>query len=360
MSYSDDDFFVLSSSCQITRGYNRSLIQDFERNISNIISNEYYDLIKEIDRARISDSLKIIDEDSHIFFRKFLDFMFDSEYALFVDNIDFFPIKSDELNDEHVILKDCIIEIDKSNFDTKIFESNLDQLNKLSCEDIQIWLISESDKPFVKKILDIASSYDFLCIELSITNSNNFDRTFLISLLEDYACVSKIFLFDSEKSTIYDYIKDDEGYYPLLIGQLIYVGHPLNANSCGIINFENLSFGVEHQFSVNKKFNGCLYKKLAIDSQGNLKNCPHLEQSFGKQNISEVLKKPLFQKKWLIKKDDIKVCQDCEFRYNCTDCRAFITSEHDDLSKPLKCGYNPYTNVWESWSDKSILKQEVN
>ena len=29
-----------------------------------------------------------------------------------------------------------------------------------------------------------------------------------------------------------------------------------------------------------------------------------------------------------------------------------------DLSKPLKCGYNPYTNEWADWSTNP-LKQET-
>ena len=53
-----------------------------------------------------------------------------------------------------------------------------------------------------------------------------------------------------------------------------------------------------------------------------------------------------FKKLWGLKKDKIHVCMDCEYRYACTDCRAFIEDPEDILSKPLKCGYNPYTGKW--------------
>lgn len=28
-------------------------------------------------------------------------------------------------------------------------------------------------------------------------------------------------------------------------------------------------------------------------------------------------------------------------------------------SKPLKCGYNPYTNVWEEWSTNPVKEDAI-
>ena len=64
--------------------------------------------------------------------------------------------------------------------------------------------------------------------------------------------------------------------------------------------------------------------------------------------LQEALEKPGFKDLWNIKKDDIDVCKDCEFRHICTDCRAFIKDENDIYSQPAKCGYNPYIAKWES------------
>ncbi|HLT42986.1 MAG TPA: hypothetical protein VKZ95_09805, partial [Sphingobacteriaceae bacterium] len=43
----------------------------------------------------------------------------------------------------------------------------------------------------------------------------------------------------------------------------------------------------------------------------------------------------------------VDVCKDCEFRYICQDCRAYLKNSDDLYSKPLKCTYNPYEGVWE-------------
>lgn len=344
MSYNLTDYFVLSSSCVITKGYNRSLIHDFSRNSSNLITNEYFDLIEYLDRKRIEDVISEVDNDSKAFFFDFLNFMYENEYALFVNNIELFPKKSDELYDDHVILKDCIIEIDK-NTDFELLLNNLEQLDQLNCEDIQVWIKGKVDKVSIIRYLDVINDYDFLCVELCIENLDNVEREYFIEIIDKYAPISKIYLFNSPEAKIYEYISEYENQYPMLMGQIIYINHPLNANNCGIINFENLSFGVETQFKINKKFNGCLYKKLVIDAKGNIKNCPYIANKIQYKSIKEALSDEEFKKLWLIKKDDIEVCKDCEFRYNCTDCRAF-TVKDNIYSKPLKCNYNPYTNEW--------------
>ncbi|MNR02411.1 hypothetical protein D3C85_1182610 [compost metagenome] len=78
----------------------------------------------------------------------------------------------------------------------------------------------------------------------------------------------------------------------------------------------------------------------------------------GDTRLADVLANPEFKKNWLLNKDSITVCKDCEFRHVCTDCRAYVEQPQDRYSKPLKCGYDPYANVWEDWAT-SPLKQEA-
>lgn len=72
-------------------------------------------------------------------------------------------------------------------------------------------------------------------------------------------------------------------------------------------------------------------------------------------SISDVIKKNEFQALWKLKKDDVLVCKDCEFRYMCTDCRAYLSNPQDIYSKPLKCGYNPYTAEWNEWQKQEFV-----
>ncbi len=344
MNYNLSDYFLLSSSCAITKGYKRSLIHDFSRNISNLISNEYFDLIEYLNRKKIENVMLEVEDDSKDFFFDFLNFMYDNEYALFVNDIKLFPKKSDEIHDNHVIVKDCIIEI-SNNIDIDLFVNNVKQLDELNCENLQIWFKGRKNFKDIINYLDLINNHDFLCVELIIEYANNIQREFLINLIDKYASISKIFIFNSPDAYINEYISEYENQHSMLMGQIIYINHPLDANNCGIINFESLTFGVETQFKINKKFNGCLYKKLIIDAKGNIKNCPYLTNKAEYNNLKDALNDDDFKRLWFIKKDEIEVCKDCEFRYNCTDCRAF-TIENNIYSKPLKCNYNPYTNEW--------------
>jgi len=118
--------------------------------------------------------------------------------------------------------------------------------------------------------------------------------------------------------------------------------------SCGKINkdyFDSTSEGIRE----SKDHNSCLRGKISIDINGQIKNCPSMITSFGhfeETNFDEVISNPSFNKQWNINKDSISVCRDCEYRYVCTDCRAF-TESGELFGKPLKCRYNPYKGVWE-------------
>jgi len=87
-----------------------------------------------------------------------------------------------------------------------------------------------------------------------------------------------------------------------------------------------------------------------------------MKQSFGNikdTTLEDALKKRGFKKYWNINKDKIKVCQDCEFRYICTDCRAYLEDPKDIYSKPLKCGYDPYTGKWSEWSTNPLKQKAI-
>ena len=63
-------------------------------------------------------------------------------------------------------------------------------------------------------------------------------------------------------------------------------------------------------------------------------------------NLLKIIKTNDFRKFWTVKKDDVDVCKDCEFRYICLDCRAYLSDPNNIYSKPQKCNYDPYNNIW--------------
>jgi SPASM domain peptide maturase of grasp-with-spasm system len=131
--------------------------------------------------------------------------------------------------------------------------------------------------------------------------------------------------------------------------------------SCGVTNpaffYPNLSF-----YEEAKLFNSCLNRKIAIDGTGEIKNCPSIQQSYGNikdKSLLAVISQKRFQQVWDITKNQIHTCKACEFRDICQDCRAYLSDPNDIYSKPLKCGYNPYTNEWADWSSNPLSKAAI-
>ena len=94
-----------------------------------------------------------------------------------------------------------------------------------------------------------------------------------------------------------------------------------------------------------------------------------MTESYGNINdiaLVEAIDIADFKKYWNVSKDHIEVCKDCEFRYVCTDCRAYTEKPHDisgpestNLAKPLKCGYDPYTGEWADWSTNPLKQKAI-
>jgi SPASM domain peptide maturase of grasp-with-spasm system len=121
-----------------------------------------------------------------------------------------------------------------------------------------------------------------------------------------------------------------------------------SVKNCGLIEKEQFVVN-ENSYFESKNYNSCLNRKVCIDSNGEIKNCPSMVKSFGNiENLTiiDAINISGFKDLWVINKNQIEVCKDCEFRHICTDCRAFIEDPNNIYSKPAKCSYDPYTATW--------------
>ena len=153
-------------------------------------------------------------------------------------------------------------------------------------------------------------------------------------------------------SDFYIYCLDKDKIKPIQ-DNIHFINRPLSNDNCGHISKAGFTCNLK-TFSEAQKFNTCLYKKISFGRKGEIKSCPSLPTSFGNVQsvkIKDVLFNKNFNKFWDINKDMIAICKDCEFRYVCTDCRAFISIPNDIYSKPLKCGYDPYSGSWSNWEN---------
>ena len=128
-----------------------------------------------------------------------------------------------------------------------------------------------------------------------------------------------------------------------------YADKVLAPENCGVVSTDYFCIGMKH-FTESQHHNTCLNRKICIDANGDIKNCPAMAKSYGNikdTTLEEAINKPGFKDLWYVCKDQIDVCKDCEFRHICTDCRCFIKDPGNIYSQPAKCTYNPYICLWE-------------
>ena len=133
-----------------------------------------------------------------------------------------------------------------------------------------------------------------------------------------------------------------EGCYPLKMGTVYYVTVELNNNNCGCISDYSRIFRDAGFYKMSQIHNSCLYKKVSLDRDGNVRNCPSMFEKYDlNDGLEKITKSTAFRKYWNITKKDIKGCKNCEFRFNCLDCRAH-TKGNGLYDKPITCKYNPF------------------
>ena len=208
------------------------------------------------------------------------------------------------------------------------------------------------------KIDDIFSTSILCGIEIYSPFYKEINKSFIQNLNTHTGRIYNIIFYDCSKAPFK--VKDEFRF------TVHFVKEYLKISSCGKIGMEYFSTNLPKVLEAINH-NSCLHKKIGIDIDGNIKNCPLMPEVYGNiynSSLEEALLQPGFKKYWNLTKDHIEVCKDCEFRYVCTDCRAYTERTHTDQgldsSKPLKCGYDPYTGKWEEWSKNPLKRKAIN
>ncbi|WP_396192509.1 grasp-with-spasm system SPASM domain peptide maturase [Flavobacterium sp.] len=349
-------FFKLFTTCIVSKGKNKSIILDLQREKFTAIPDTMHDVIEEFkNRKTIEDIYTLYGIDNKTIIDEYLEFLINNdfgfladsnEFDLFIDIENSFEIATD--------ISNCIIEV--SNTTLLNFEESINSLEKLLCKNIQLICYEEVSISVLKRVLKATRNIDFKSIELVLKYS---DEVFnFIPLIDQHN-------FRITELTLHSTFGRNKELNDCTFS-IVYLDYEIkNFANCGVIDSSN--FGVNKDKVLESlNHNSCLNKKISIDKDGNIKNCPSMAEIFGnikETNLEDALNQLNFKKYWNINKDQIEVCKDCEFRHICTDCRAYTERtdfEGDiDLSKPLKCGYNPYTNEWAEWSTNPLKQKAI-
>jgi len=347
-------YFNLFSNILITKGASRILISDLQRNVSELYSLELNEIIEELKINAIETVLSFYDDESKPMIQEYIDFLLLKEYG-FITKSDWdknFPPFSYEFQDYNV-LSNLFVELDNLStlhqIKNPVENLEIKHLVFYCKRNLSLNEFAQIDDLFKNSTvesIEIFSRFNKCIDEDFIQNISN--KTSRIYSLVFYDCSNEIKMEDHFRFTVN------------------FTQQELKISSCGKVNLDYFSTNLPKILEAINH-NSCLHKKISIDSEGNIRNCPSMPQSFGNikdTTLEEALDHKDFKKYWNLTKDKIEVCKDCEFRYICTDCRAYTERTHEnkeglDISKPLKCGYNPYTGEWEGWSTNPLKEKAI-
>ena len=197
-----------------------------------------------------------------------------------------------------------------------------------------------------------------LNIEIQIYYNEIYTFNTVKDLLNKYTRIQKIVFFSVKNEN--NGLEELKPYIVLRTDQLDSI------ESCGNISLAYFTIDIS-TFTENQLHNSCLNRKICIDQNGNIKNCPSMKKTYGiinDRSIKEIIENTDFKDIWFVNKDKVEVCSDCEFRYVCSDCRVFVDDQTNIYSRPAKCNYNPYIAKWKGevgyltikeWQDKNII-----
>lgn len=327
----------LFDSIDIVVGYQKALLFDKENlNYVELLAEE---MKNGLDRENKVIDFNLIEGESKT---KIVDYH--KQFNIGTTDVNFIQVncKPKFINNISYKFIDAVVELTIQNYDTIIawLGNNVENLYAI---------LDFTDLNVTKKILDQIAAYGYQSIFIELP----------FQYYQDY----EIEPFQSYKRVIglkFNSSPKDEVYTSTSL-QIIFGTSKFNNRLCGQVSKHYFSFNRYH-IELAKHKNSCLFKKIYISKEGNIKNCPSMSENFGNikdTTLAETFEKPDIKKYWNIKKDKIHVCKDCEYRYICTDCRAYVEAPKDILSKPLKCGYNPYSGEWSEWSTNPLKQKAI-
>jgi SPASM domain peptide maturase of grasp-with-spasm system len=349
------NFFVqLFADCIPVKGAARSAFYDLTRHEIILFPTQYYFLLENILGKRVGELLeKIQSAPNKEEVIRFLDFLDEKELIMLVDDPSEFP-PLDNSWDFPGLVQNAIIDVVATLPD---FPKILKELSALGCQCVQIRSFSNLlTLSGCHAVLEHAEHKSIVGIELILKYETDLSDDAYLTFVKQHSLLTTLTVHSApeSKSVVVDTIAPVY-YEGAPFRQIRFTKQIIDSEvHCGIITQKHLNPPAVDTFFEAKSFNGCLNRKISVDADGNIKNCPSMKDSYGNirdSSLLEAVHAVGFQEKWGIAKDHIFICRDCEFRYACSDCRAYLENPDDPFSKPLKCGYDPYSGKWAEWSE---------
>ncbi|MGV3503488.1 MAG: grasp-with-spasm system SPASM domain peptide maturase [Adhaeribacter sp.] len=352
-SQNPDAFLRLHADCLPVKGACRSAIYDLTRNGLIFFPSDYYPVLDYLGSGPIGAQLeKLEDPQEKQLVLDFIAFLEGQELVCYLENPALFPPMPEQW-DCPAQIQHALVDVNQVSHDfPRIFED----LDALGCQYVQVRSFSNLlQLPDLYQLVEAARHKSIQGLELLLPYDPGISDADWVRLVEDQALISSLTIHSAPgaRTLVVDYGCDEETGRYIRKEIKVLTQQISSHHHCGLISVKHLNAPTVENFFETKSFNGCLNRKVAVDAAGEIRNCPSMATSYGNirdTSLPQAIARAGFRDLWGISKDQIAVCRDCELRHACSDCRAYLENPADIYSKPLKCGYNPYTAAWEEWS----------
>jgi SPASM domain peptide maturase of grasp-with-spasm system len=340
--------FLLYACCIPVKGARRSVICDLQRSKYYFIPGALYEIL--VNYAGLSPNAikEKFNRQNDETIDEYFEYLVNNELGFYTDEPERFPLLNLSWKSP-LKVTNAIVDISAdSDYDHK---KVLEELDTLGCGTIQFRFYDKISYEALDNLLETCLKSRVRCIELLLPYSRVFGAGTLKKLCKKHTRIIHI-VFHSSACANNVYHKELKVIVTNIKSRIDSSSH------CGIIHPAHFRTDIGI-FTESQSFNSCLNRKISVDVNGEIRNCPSHPVSYGNISntmLSDVIARQEFTRIWQISKDEVKVCKDCEFRYICTDCRVFTTDE-DPLGKPAKCSYDPYTACWTKEGDNPLSRE---
>ncbi|MGJ1435661.1 grasp-with-spasm system SPASM domain peptide maturase [Sphingobacterium siyangense] len=350
MNYPENIPFKLFATCKLTHGKYFSTITDLQNQGIQPIPNSLLKILQEYQGMSIAEVKNLYTPNESTILDSYFSFLFENGYIFFTGNPEHFPEIEETWYAPEAIISAIFDFRHELTYDlTKV----LHELNEFQCKHIQLRYFEIEDLDVIEGILNALDGSTIISVDLLMPYKGSITFQDLSDLFK-YPRLSGITVFNAESEES----KSVEG----KLATVEYSASNINnCSSCGKIDKRFFTATLDF-YTESKNFNSCLNRKISIDENGLIKNCPSMIASYGHANdtkLHDVIAQSEFVKFWQIKKQDIKKCNECPFRNACSDCRAYLEDPTDIYSAPLKCGFNHESQNWENWFHDPEKQQAI-
>lgn len=332
-------YFLCFACCIPVQGHARSILCDLQRGSFLFIPNILVEILELCRERTIEQVYEHYGNEHNEQVDEYFQYLIDHQYGFYTDEPQRFPPMSLDWRNPKVITN-CLVDFD---VETRHDLTDLNgQLSALGCEALELRFFYSLDIAALAERLQPFHDSTLRSINVVVGYHPSLEIEALKELLVLQKRVRHITVHSSP---------DREEFLTVdMQTSLQYTREPIDSEACcGNVSSRYFSCNVS-AFTEARRFNNCLNRKIGIDKRGAIRNCPSMPRSYGQLGatpLAEAIADPEFRKPWGITKDQVLVCQDCEFRYICHDCRAYLKEPGEPLAKPAKCRYNPYEARWE-------------